>query len=734
MADKSCHHHNHAHGAAVASQELGSAHVTANGVRTPMRIMQMDCPTEEALIRKKLQGMPEVHDVQFNLMQRVLTVQHVTHGLDAVVAALRSIGFDPELPDASGALQVDMGGHPVKPWWPLVVAGVLALVAEVSHWLDGPAWLGAVLAVVAIVISGLSTYKKGVVALLNRNVNINALMSIAVTGAVILGEWPEAAMVMVLFAVSEAIEARSLDRARRSVATLMDMAPQSVVAQQDDGSWASTDVKNVSVGAMVRARPGERIGLDGIVQRGQSDVNQAPITGESALQAKQPGDVLYAGTINGMGEIDYRVTAAADDTMLARIIHAVHDAQSRKAPTQRFVDRFARVYTPVVCLVALAVAVLPPLLWGASWYEWVYRALVLLVIACPCALVISTPVAVVSALGAAARDGILIKGGVYLEQGRRLRWLALDKTGTLTTGVPRLLDVIVLQDDVPLADCQRLGFALAQRSDHPVSKAIAAAAESDTYAGAELLVNDVLAVPGGGIQARINDARYCLGSQSWVSQRMPQANGISSYRDQMAALQAQGKTISILASETSVLALFVVADTLRESSRAAVAELHQLGVRTVMLSGDNSATVQYIGQKAGLDDARGDLLPDQKTAAIEELMQQGATGMVGDGINDAPALARADIGFAMGVIGTDAAIETADVALMDDNLGKVAQFLRLSRRTHRILVENISIALGIKAVFLAMTLLGLATMWMAVFADVGASLIVLANSLRLLRR
>lgn len=732
MADDCCHHDHGHHAQPHALQELSAAQATAAGIRTPMRIMQMDCPTEETLIRKKLQGMPQVHDVEFNLMQRVLTVQHTANGLDAVIAALNSLGFHPELPEEGQ--QLDVAGehvHPVKPWWPLAVAAFLALAAEILHWIQAPAWAGLGLAAAAIAISGTATYKKGLVAITNRNLNINALMSIAVTGAVLLGQWPEAAMVMVLFAISEAIEARSLDRARLSVETLMNVAPQTVALQQADGTWADTPVKSVAVNSVVRVRPGERIGLDGVVTTGQSEINQAPITGESALQPKGPGDSVYAGSINGMGELDYRVSAVADDTMLARIIHAVHDAQARKAPTQRFVDRFAQVYTPIVCLLALAVAVFPPLVLGASWYDWIYRALVLLVIACPCALVISTPVAVVSALGAAARSGILVKGGVYLEQGRRLKWLALDKTGTLTSGRPQLLDTVWLQDDTDAMHAHAVAAALASRSDHPVSRAIARGLPHAESMRA-LEVQQFQAVAGGGTQATIDGQAYYLGNAAWMRREIPGAD-TTAHDGTIAALQEQGKTVTVLADDTQWLALFVVADALRDSARTAIRNLHDLGVRTLMLSGDNTATARYVGQQAGIDEIRGDLLPDDKLVIVEELTARGMTGMVGDGINDAPALARADIGFAMGAMGTDTAIETADVALMDDDLNKVSSFIRLSGRTHRILVQNISFALGVKALFLVITLVGLATMWMAVFADVGASLIVLANSLRLLR-
>lgn len=741
MAQECCHHHHDLEAGdadgSVISQDLDPLLPKGSGVSTAMRIMQMDCPTEEALIRKKLDGMEQVHAIQFNLMQRVLTVQHTPDGLRAIVGAIRSLGFEPEMAQTDGTLPTsEKNSHPVSTAWPLAIAFLIAVGAEINGWLSGPSWLSLILALVAIALSGIATYKKGLIAILNRNLNINALMSIAVTGAFILGDWPEAAMVMVLFAIAEAIETRSLDHARHSVERLMEVAPEMVCVQQSADHWHDVPATRVQLETMVRVRPGERIGLDGIITAGASEVNQAPITGESALQSKSVDDPVYAGTINGMGELLYRVTAMADDTMLARIIHAVHDAQSRKAPIQRFIDRFAKIYTPIVCLLALAIALIPPLIMGGVWYDWIYKALVLLVIACPCALVISTPVAVVAALGVAARQGILIKGGVYLEQGRRLKWLALDKTGTLTTGQPQLLDILVTQADLSAAACHRVASRMAIRSDHPVSKAIATAVQppvDDTSQCKPLSLQGFEAVAGSGTRAQIDGQWYYLGSYRWVRDLVSANGAPEDCEATVAALQDQGKTVTALADGTRILALFVVADTVRDTSQQAIRELHELGVRTVMLSGDNLRTAQYIGQQVGIDAVHADLLPHEKLALIEQLISQGTTGMVGDGINDAPALARSDIGFAMGVMGTDTAIETADVALMDDDLRKVPHFIRLSAATYRILVQNISVALGIKVIFLVMAVLGMATMWMAVFADVGASLIVLMNSLRLLR-
>ncbi|KVX12237.1 hypothetical protein WL02_02385 [Burkholderia ubonensis] len=731
------HDHDHAAGdccapAALTLAPLPVSQATASGdVRSAFRIMQMDCPTEETLIRKKLGGMREVSALEFNLMQRMLTVEHAPGAQAAIAGAIRTLGMTPEAASAD-APPSRARAEPAKPWWPLALAGVAAIASEAASWAGLPSWLAAVLALGAVLACGITTYKKGWIALRNGNLNINALMSIAVTGAMAIGQWPEAAMVMVLFTIAELIEAKSLDRACNAIQGLMRLAPDTATVRDADGSWRTVEAAQVALGAVVRVKPGERIGLDGEVVGGRSTVNQAPITGESLPVEKTAGDPVFAGTINESGSFEYRVTAVASNTTLARIIHAVEEAQGAKAPTQRFVDQFARVYTPIVFAIALLVAVAPPLVAGGAWHEWIYRALVLLVIACPCALVISTPVTIVSGLAAAARRGILVKGGVYLEEGRKLGWLALDKTGTITHGKPVQTDFVLRAADVDAARVRHLAASLAARSDHPVSQAIAAAARAEG-AAPFADVQDFEALVGRGVRGAIDGARYWLGNHRLVEEL---ARCSPSLEAQLDALEREGKSVVMLIDETRVLGVFAVADTIKDTSRAAIAELHALGIRTAMLTGDNPHTAQAIARQAGIDDARGNQLPEDKLAAVEELATSGAgaVGMVGDGINDAPALARADIGFAMGAMGTDAAIETADVALMDDDLRKIPAFVRLSRATHRVLVQNIGFALGVKLVFLGLTVAGLGTMWMAVFADAGASLIVVGNGLRLLSR
>lgn len=725
-------HHSHSCCGAEAAPAKVQLRPEASGHArlSRFRIDAMDCPTEQTLIQDKLAKLPGIEQLEFNLINRILGVRHTLDGTGQIEQAIASLGMQAE------PLQADDDGSAmaVQPhkahWWPLALAGVAAIAAEMVHFAGvAPQWLVAMLALAAILGCGLGTYKKGWIALKNRNLNINALMSIAVTGAVLIGQWPEAAMVMVLFNVAELIEARSLDRARNAIGGLMQLAPDMATVQQADGQWREVEVREVALGSLVRVRPGERIGLDGEVVSGQSSVDQAPITGESLPVEKAAGDKLFAGTINQAGALEYRVTAAAGQSTLARIIKAVEQAQGARAPTQRFVDRFSRIYTPSVFIIALAVAVVPPLFMAEAWMDWVYRALVLLVVACPCALVISTPVTIVSGLAAAARKGILIKGGVYLEGGRKLDFLALDKTGTLTHGKPVQTDAKVL-DPLFEGRAQGLAASLADRSDHPVSGAIAQFAKAQDVLLSE--VREFAALAGRGVRGVIDGEMYHLGNH-----RLVEELGLCSpaLEAQLDTLERQGKTVVLLLDRSGPLALFAVADTVKDSSRQAIAELHALGIKTLMLTGDNPHTAQAIAAQVGIDRAEGNLLPADKLQSIEQLYAEGhRVGMVGDGINDAPALARAEIGFAMAAAGTDTAIETADVALMDDDLRKIPAFIRLSRQSATILKQNIILALGIKALFLAMTFAGMATLWTAVFADMGVSLLVVFNGLRLLRK
>jgi Cd2+/Zn2+-exporting ATPase len=700
--------------------------------RDILTIEKMDCPTEEALIRARLSTLPGVDSLEFNLLRRELTVLHRLSDSSPILSELRAIGMDAssETKDAGNAANER---HPVsrRKWWLIGVSGVSAVLAEVAAWTTGNETSALVigLALLAIVSGGLETYKKGWIAVKNRNLNINALMSIAVTGAVLIGQWPEAAMVIFLFALAELIESLSLDRARNAIQGLMALVPDSASVRQPDGAWREIEAKQVAVGAIVRVGPGQRIALDGELISGRTTVNQAPITGESMPVPKNPGDRVFAGSINESGAFEFRVTAAANQSTVARIIKAVEEAQGNRAPTQRFVDRFAKIYTPVVFAIAVLIALVPPLMLGLPWMDWIYKALVMLVIACPCALVISTPVTIVSGLAAAARRGILVKGGAYLEDGRSLKVLALDKTGTITHGRPVVTDVVPLS--VSVDEGLKLAATLAARSDHPASSAVSTYWRERFGEAVRDDVREFAAITGRGVKGTLGGRWLFLGNH-----RLVEDLGICTLATEaeLDKLESQGKTAIVLCDMSTPLLLIGVADTVRETSRQAIGELHGLGVRSMMLTGDNAKTARVIADAVDIDDARGELLPEDKLKAIEDNLETyGAVGMVGDGINDAPALARSTIGFAMGAAGSDTAIESADVALMDDDLRKIPEFIRLSRRAHGILVQNISLALGIKAVFFGLALAGVATLWMAVFADMGASLIVVFNGLRLLQ-
>ena len=724
--------------AGCRSEATGCASGTA--ARVVFRIQKMDCPTEEKLIRDRLEGLPGIDGLQFNLIQRELTVLHRLPSLDAIMATLKALDMDPAVKSDSLAAAAPDGepaglaadyGIPWRKWLLMAISGLAAIGAEAVAWTSGQesTWPVIALALLAIFSGGLDTLKKGWIALTNFALNMNFLMSLAVIGAAIIGQWPEAAVVIFLFGLAEMIEALSLDRARNAIKGLMAMTPELATVQGDDGGWRETAAKRVALGAVVRVKPGERIPLDGTVLAGQTTVNQAPITGESMPVTKQPGDPVFAGTINERGAFNYRVTATQDHSTLARIIATVQEAQGQRAPTQRFVDRFAHYYIPAVVVLAIGVAVIPPLFLGAAFQPWFYKALVLLVIACPCALVISTPVTVVSGLAAAAKHGILIKGGVYLEQGRKLKALALDKTGTITSGKPAVTDMLAIADDG--AQLLRRAASLAHRSDHPVSTAVVACWKAQAVAGPLMEVAGFEALTGRGVKGEIDGATFYLGNHCLAHDLGICDAGLESKLD---AFEREGKTAVVLCFATAPLLILAVADTIRDTSVDAIERMRRMGVETVMLTGDNPHTAQAIAEKVGIGDARGDLLPEDKLTAINELIvKHGYVGMAGDGINDAPALAKANIGFAMGAAGTDTALETADVALMDDDLRKIPDFIYLSRKTHAVLMQNITLALGIKAVFLVLALTGQATLWMAVFADMGASLLVVFNGLRLIR-
>ncbi|HXU34145.1 MAG TPA: heavy metal translocating P-type ATPase [Thermoanaerobaculia bacterium] len=560
--------------------------------------------------------------------------------------------------------------------------------------------------------------------------DMNLLMTIAVLGAVAIGEWFEGATVAFLFSLSLALESWSIGRARRAVEALMDLTPQTARIRKPDGHELEIPAEQVEIGALLLVKPGERIPLDGRVVGGASEVNQAPITGESVPVPKEIGAEVFAGTINGDGALEVEATKRAGDSTLAHIIRLVDEAQSRRAPSEQWVEKFARIYTPVVLGLALAVLLLPPLVFGGAWESWIYRALVLLVIACPCALVISTPVSIVAALASAAKNGVLVKGGLFLEIPSRLKAVALDKTGTLTWGRPEVIEIVPLAGHDERELLERVG-SLEARSEHPLARAILAFAKHRGVAVRP--ADDFRILQGKGAAGSFGGKEYWLGSHRYLEERGQETPEIHQRLEEMS--QA-GQTAVVVGTADHVCGLIAVADEVRPESRSSVQALRDAGIQAVvMLTGDNRGTAEAIGRKTGIDDVRPEMLPAEKVAAIDQLIARyGSVAMIGDGVNDAPAMARATMSVAMGAAGSDAAIEVADVALMSDDLAKLPWLIRHSRRTLGVIRQNIVFSLAIKAVFVLLTLAGHASLWAAIAADMGASLLVIGNGLRLLGR
>ncbi len=580
---------------------------------------------------------------------------------------------------------------------------------------------------IAIVIGGMGIFKTGLRNLVRLEFDMKTLMTIAIIGAAIIGEWREGAVVVFLFAVSEALEAYSMNKARQSIRQLMDIAPPSALVKRG-GTFVELLTEDIVVGDILIVKPGQKIAMDGAVLTGSSTVNQAAITGESIPVVKTSGDNVFAGTLNEEGALEVTVTKLVGDTTIAKIIHLVEDAQAEKAPSQKFVDKFAKYYTPVIIGIAILVAIIPPLL-GGDWNAWIYQGLAVLVVGCPCALVVSTPVAIVTAIGNAARQGVLIKGGIHLEETGRLDVIAFDKTGTLTKGYPEVTDFIVSEE---VAQEQLLSAiaAVESMSQHPLAKAVVNYAHQNGAQKVE--VSNFQSVTGKGAYAEIDGETTYIGSLSWAQElsSLPEA-----MLQRAVSLQRQGKSVMAIVTGTAFSGLLAVADPIRAESRDVLKQLKEIGIRhTVMLTGDHQVTAEAIATELGVTDVRAGLMPEDKLTAIKQLSDQyGRVAMVGDGINDAPALAAASVGIAMGGAGTDTALETADIALMADDLGKLPYTMKLSRKTLRIIKENIMFALGLKIIALLLIIPGWLTLWIAIFADMGATLLVVLNSLRLLR-
>ncbi len=559
---------------------------------------------------------------------------------------------------------------------------------------------------------------------------MNTLMTVAIIGAAAIGEWGEGATVVILFAISEVLERYSMEKARQSIRSLMDIAPKEALIRRGSAELM-VNVDDIQVGDIMIVKPGQKLAMDGVVIKGTSTINQAAITGESVPVSKTIDDEVFAGTLNEEGLLEVKVTKLVEDTTISKIINLVEEAQAERAPSQAFVDRFAKYYTPAIMILALGIAVVPPLILGGDWGEWVYRGLALLVVGCPCALVISTPISIVTAIGNAAKNGVLIKGGIHLEEAGRLSAIAFDKTGTLTKGFPEVTNVETF-GTIDEKGLLAIAAVIEKGSQHPLASAIVRKAES-ICADLSLTVEDFQSITGKGVKAKVNGELYYIGSPKLFTELHSNMNVETNQRIEV--LQKQGKTVMVLGTEQQVLALIAVADEVRDSSEDVIKQLHEIGIKkTIMLTGDNQATAEAIGQRLNVTDVKADLMPQDKLDYIKQLRKDyGNVAMIGDGVNDAPALAASTVGIAMGGAGTDTALETADIALMADDLSKLPYTIRLSRKTLTIIKQNITFSLGIKLLALAFIVPGWLTLWMAVFADMGATLIVTLNSLRLLK-
>ncbi|XZE35778.1 heavy metal translocating P-type ATPase [Pirellulaceae bacterium SH501] len=706
-------------------------------MKTHYRIQGMDCAEEVALLKRELVPLVGEESLGFDLLNSKLTVDTTsTNTSEADVA---------EAIARSGLKATPWSTLPVierpKSWWlerrtVLTLASGVAL--SIGFLIESFAtdelsgvwnWLAKSLYLISIAAGCGMVAPKAWRSLITLRPDMNLLMTVAVIGAILIGEWLEGAAVAFLFSLSLLLESWSVGRARNAIAKLLDLSPPKANLSLGNGDILEVLPSEVTIGSIVIVRPGDKLPLDGKVIAGSGSINQASVTGESVPVEKNPGDSVFAGTVNGDSLLEIETTKLADNTVLAQIIRMVGDAQSQRAPSEKWVERFAAIYTPLIMIAALVVLVVPPLLFGGLWSDWLYRSLVLLVIACPCALVISTPVSIVASLASAAKNGVLIKGGLFVEIPAKLRAIALDKTGTLTEGKPSVVQIVPMNghDDVELL--MRAG-ALEQNTTHPLAEAIIAECHQRKLSIEP--AEQFQIIQGKGARGVIKGKTYWLGSHRYLEERGQETPEV---HQQLEALQSAGRSIVVIGNDEHVCGFIALADTIRQESVVAIAEMHKLGLEhVVMLTGDNRGTANVVAQAVGIDEVQAELLPEDKVKAIASLVERyGQVAMIGDGVNDAPALARATLGIAMGAVGSDAAIETADVALMSDEIGKIPWLIRHSRRTLGIIRQNIIFSLAVKALFVVLTFAGYSSLWGAIAADTGASLLVVANGLRLLR-
>jgi Cd2+/Zn2+-exporting ATPase len=692
------------------------------------KVEGMDCREEVALIERRFKHLVGVEDFTADVMGQRLLVKYDAAKLSAsaIAGAVADAGMRAWLEHEEAIVVDDASTR--RRYLLIGTAAIACGIGLALDWLGSAPWISRAAYAAAMAAGVPLTLPRAWLAARSRSLDINVLMLIAAAGAVVLGQWSEGAAVVLLFGVAQTLEARTIARARSAVRGLMDLTPAEALVSDEAGE-RRVDVEQIAPGAVIIVKPGEKIPLDGEVVAGESAVNQASVTGESLPVDKSAGDEVFAGTINGRGALNIRVTRVRRETTLARIIYLVERAQAQRAPAQTLVDRFARVYTPAVIALAIALATVPPLVGGGPWSTWIYRALVLLVVSCPCALVISTPVSIVAALAGAARKGVLIKGGAHLERTGHIRCVAFDKTGTLTMGTPKVVGVTSLNGVAPRA-VVALAASIERRSEHPIGHAILEYADASGIPASA--GTDVQSLAGRGAEGQVDGVRVLVGNHRLFEERHLCSPALHGRLDELAAA---GRTPVLVARDGEAVGVIAVADRTREAAREAVELLRSQGIRSVvLLTGDSEGPARAIAGELGVDQWLSDLLPEDKVAAIADLRRRyGPVAMVGDGVNDAPALASADVGIAMGAAGTDAALETADVALMSDELMKIPYAFRLSRATVRNIKANLAISLVLKIAFVVLATAGAATLWMAIVADTGASILVIANALRLLK-
>ena len=613
----------------------------------------------------------------------------------------------------------------------LIISLGFILVAVISQLsLGEDHLLTKALYILAIIIGGFDLFKEGFSDLIKLDFSMESLMTIAIIGAAFIGEWAEGSIVVILFAISEALERFSMDKARQSIRSLMDIAPKEALIRRNNVEQL-VSVDKIDIDDIMIIKPGQKIAMDGLVINGHSSVNQAAITGESVPVEKQLDDEVFAGTLNEEGVLEVKVTKKVTDTTIAKIIHLVEEAQGERAPAQAFVDKFAKYYTPFIIIMALLIVVVPPLFFGGDWNKWLYQGLSILVVGCPCSLVISTPVSIVSAIGNAAKNGVLVKGGVYLEEIGHLRAIAFDKTGTLTKGKPVVTDFIATSSETDINYLSIIS-SLESLSQHPLASAILNEADKTNVDYKSIQIEDFQSITGKGLTGIHQNIRYYIESPKLFSASVIEETAV---KVQYRQFQEQGKTAMYFGTDEQILGVIAVADEVRDSSAAVISELHKLSIEhTIMLTGDNTKPAESIGKQLGVTEIKGDLMPQEKLDSIKALRTTyNKVAMVGDGINDAPALAASTVGIAMGGAGTDTALETADVALMGDDLQKLPFIVRLSRQTLKVIKQNITFSLGIKLLALLLVIPGWLTLWIAIVADMGATLLVTLNGLRLMK-